>query len=220
MDKRGVLFLAGALCALPHAVAGAAPPADPAAAAAAVDGVWVRHERSFTYMGMTSHYSCDGLEYKLKWLLKLSGAREDAVVHGSCSDPMGGPSRISNARMTYFTLALPDSPAATPAADGKNLGHPAQEFKVAPPAPGVGAWKSVDLRAASHRNDIQEGDCELVEQFDRDVLQDFTIRNHESRFTCIPHQVSLNGIQSRFEVLAPLPKAPAQKGGTPKGGAG
>ena len=73
---------------------------------------------------------------------------------------------------------------------------------------------------AAHRNDIQDGDCELVEQFDRDLLQDFTIRNHESHFTCIPHQISLNGIQSRFEVLAPLPKVPAAKGAAAKGGAG
>ncbi len=216
MHKRSGVVLAGILCALPYAVADAAAPADPAT----VDGVWVRHERIFTYMGMTSHYSCDGLEYKLKWLLKLAGAREDAVVHGSCSDPMGGPSRISSARMTYYTLALPDSPAATQAADGRNLGHPAKELKVAPPAPGTGAWKAVDLRAAAHRNDIQDGDCELVEQFDRDLLQDFTIRNHESHFTCIPHQISLNGIQSRFEVLAPLPKVPAAKGAAAKGGAG
>jgi hypothetical protein len=182
-----------------------------------VDGVWVRHEHNFTYMGMTSHYSCDGLEYKLKWLLKLAGAREDAVVHGSCSDPMGGPSRISSARMTYYTLALPGSPAAA-GSDGKNPGHPAKELKVEPPVPGTGAWKAVDLRSASNRNDIQDGDCELVEQFDRELLQDFTIRNHESHFTCIPHQISLNGIQSRFEVLAPLPKSPPARGGAKKGG--
>ena len=216
MQKRSGVVLAGVLCVLPYVVAGAAAPADPTT----VDGVWVRHERNFTYMGMTSHYSCDGLEYKLKSLLKLAGAREDAVVHGSCSDPRGGPSSISSARLTYYTLALADSSAATQASDGRNLGHPAQALKVEPPTPGTGAWKAVDLRASSTRNDIQEGDCELIEQFDRELLQDFTIRKHDSHFTCIPHQISLNGIQSRFEVLAPLPKAPAGKGGTAKGGAG
>jgi len=216
MRKRNCRWLAGVLCAMPFAAAVAAPPAT----APPVDGVWVRHEHNFTYMGMTSHYSCDGLEYKLKWLLKLAGAREDAVVHGSCSDPRGGPSRMSSARMTYYTLALPGATPASDADDGKHLGHAAKELKVEPPVAGVGQWKTVDLSAASHRNDIQEGDCELVEQFDRELLQDFTVRNHDSHFTCIPHQISLNGIRSRFEVLAPLPKAPAVKGAATKGGGG
>lgn len=195
--------VAGLLCVLPLA----APAAEPAAGTP-VDGVWVRHERHFSYMGMTSHYSCDGLESKLKSLLRLVGARDDLVVRAGCSDPMGGPSRIATARMTYYTLALP---GAAPASDATgNLGHPAKPLKVEPPAPGVGQWKAVELRA-THLNDIQEGDCELVEQFDREILADFTVRNHESHFTCIPHQLSMNGIRSNFEVLAPLPKPAAAK---------
>jgi hypothetical protein len=202
MRNRVGMGLAASLCALPLVASAAAPAVD----STPVDGVWVRHDRQFSYIGVTSHYSCDGLEYKLKSLLRLSGARDDLVVHGSCSDPRGGPSQFATARMTYYSLALPGTPQPAAGETGKNLGHPPKDLKVEPPMAGVGHWKTVDLRA-THINDIQEGDCELVEQFDREILADFTTRNHDSHFTCIPHQMSLNGIQSHFEVLAPLPKA-------------
>lgn len=205
--------VAGLLCVLPL-TAPAAAPGEAAKVEAAkvegatVEGVWVRHDRQFSYMGVTSHYSCDGLEYKLKSLLRIVGARDDLVVRASCSDPMGGPSRIATAHMTYYTLALPGAAASGDATP--NVGHPAKPLKVEPPVPGVGQWKAVELRA-THLHDIQEGDCELVDQFDREILADFTVRNHESHFTCIPHQMSMNGIRSNFEVLAPLPKPAAPK---------
>jgi hypothetical protein len=202
MRNRNRFWLAGVLCAAPW-VAGAAPP-DPSP----VDGVWVRHERHFTYMGVTSLYSCDGLEDKLKTLLQLAGAREDLVVRGSCTEPRGGPSRMASAWLTYYALALPGSPQAT--ATHKNLGRAAKELKAEPPAPGAGQWKSVELKS-SNIGPIQDGDCELVEQFDHELLADFTTRNHESRFNCVPHQVSISGIRSRFEVLAPLPKVAKPK---------
>lgn len=204
MRIRAAGWLAGMLCAVP-VVAVAAPPAD----AAPVDGVWVRHERLFSYMGVTSHYSCDGLEDKLKSLLRLAGARDDFKVYASCTDPRGGPSRIATARMTYYTLALPGSPQAT--GTTKNLGHAPKELKAEPPAPGVGVWKSVEVEA-TNLGDIQPGDCELVEQFDHDVLPDFTTRNHDAHFTCIPHQMTLGGVRLHFEVLAPKPKPATPKG--------
>jgi len=214
MSAKNGLWLPVALLLAPL-VAGAAtaPATAPAAApdAAPVDAVWIKHERQFSYMGVTSRYSCDGLESKLKALLRLAGARDDLKVIGSCSNPSSGPSRMSSARMTYWTLALPGSPQATPpAASVKNLGHAAKELKVAePPVAGVGQWKQVELRA-DHGLDFQAGDCELIEQFDREALADFTIRNHASSFTCVPHQLTLGGVQMRFETLAPLPKAAAK----------
>lgn len=176
-----------------------------------VAAVWTRHERYLSYMGVTSYYSCSGLESKLKTLLLLAGARADLQVRASCSEASGGPSRISGARLTYYTLALPGSPQESPpAAPLKNLGHAAKALEAAPepPVPGAGAWKKVDL-GANRMRDMEPGDCELVEQFDRELLADFTIRNHSSHFTCVPHQQTQNGIQSTFEVLAPLPKAAA-----------
>jgi hypothetical protein len=48
--------LRAALLVLAPLVAGAAL-AEPAADATPVDAVWVKHERNFTFMGFTSHYS-------------------------------------------------------------------------------------------------------------------------------------------------------------------
>lgn len=211
MSAKNGLWLAAALLSLTPVVAAAAE-TTPAADASPVDAVWVRHERMFSFMGFTSHYSCDGLESKLKTLLRLAGARDDLKVYGSCSEPRGGPSRISTARMTYWTLALPGSPqAAPPAADTRNLAHAPKELQAADaPVAAVGQWKKVEVHAGRTR-DVEGGDCELVEQFDREVLADFTVRNRASRYSCVPHQISLNGIQMNFEVLAPLPKAAAPK---------
>ncbi len=206
MRRRDVGGLAGVLCAVSIAASAAVTAQDPTP----VEGVWVRHERNFVYMGVTSHYSCDGLEGKLKYLLRLAGAREDLSVRSFCSEPHGGPSRMASARLAYYTLVPADSPQASAVPDGKSSGQAAKPLKVEPPTPGVGQWKTVELSGSRNR-ELQPGDCEVVEQFDRELLADFATRNHTSRFSCIPHQESLNGIQSHFEVLAPLPKAPVSK---------
>jgi hypothetical protein len=185
-----------------------------AAADAPVEGTWQKHEYVLSYAGFTSHYSCDGLEDKLRLLLKEAGARPGAQVSATCSDFRGGPSRIATARMTFYTLApgVPGStPAATPAAPARQLGRDAPVLKkTAEPERGVGAWKSVDWHAGSPR-ELDLGDCELVEQFAREILPLFTTRNIEDRMSCVPHQLTLGSVQLKFGVLAALPEAERPK---------
>lgn len=177
-------------------------------------GVWLKHEYQLTYMGFTSHYSCDGLADKLTLLLKAAGARPDARVDGFGCDRAVGPSRISSARLTFHTLApesaVPRPKPAPPTAPARQLGKDAPKLKVgdAPPEPGVGAWKSVEITAGRPYY-VDPGDCELVDQFSREVLPKFTTRNVESRISCVPHELSVGQIYLKFEVLAPLP--PAEK---------
>jgi hypothetical protein len=166
----------------------------PLAAAAAPDevpaaGIWQPHEYTFSYAGFTSHYSCDGIADKLKQLLRAAGAREDLTVRGSCSDPLGGPSRIAVARVSFHTLA--PAVAGTPPPAGA--------------AAAPGAWKVVEFRDREP-SWVESGDCELIEQFDRELLPLFATRDRHSRMTCVPHTVQLGAISLRFEVFAPLPK--------------
>ena len=115
-----------------------------AASEAPQTGQWQPHELEFTYVGFTSHYSCDGLADKLALLLKVAGARADAkAVGGGCDHVLGGPSRVAHARLNFHTLA-PAAPAETPKLPppaGRELGKPAPALKPAAtaPEPGVGA---------------------------------------------------------------------------------
>jgi hypothetical protein len=158
---------------------------------APLSAYWVRHAHELNYVGYTAHYSCDGLRDTLKQLLRAAGARDDVKVVMACSNPIQGPSRIASATVTFYTLALaPPAPAAT--------GSPA-----AVPAPG--AWKRVEWRAA-HPVWLGEGDCELIEHFDRELLPLFTTRNRVSHLECVPHETVVGGLSLAFESLAPLPR--------------
>lgn len=164
------------------------------AAAAPVAASWQKHDFSFNYMGFTTHYSCDGLDEKLRLLLRRAGARPDVKIRSLCTAPMGGPQRITTAELTFYTLRPAGAGAAVAA--GKQTGTSAVS----------GAWKTVKFRAGAPW-EIGGGDCELVEQFAHDILPMFTTRAVDNQMTCVPHQVNALGIDLQFEVLAPLPQA-------------
>lgn len=173
-----------------------------AAEEAPLPGVWRSHEYVFSHAGFTSSYSCDGIKQKVRLLLLAAGARDDLEVAGSCSDPIGGPSRIATARVTFRTLAPEQGAAAPPVAPERPAGAKA----AAAPERGVGAWKTVEFRAG-RPSWLGSGDCELVEQFDRELLPFFATRNREAHMTCTPHEYALGAISLRFETFAPLPTA-------------
>lgn len=145
-----------------------------------VDASWQRHELDFTYTGFTSKYSCEGLEQKLKLLLKLAGARPDGDVRVVCTSAIGGPQLNSTVLLKFNTLA--------PVAGDK--------------AAITAAWKDISWHAGSPRG-LEAGDCELVDDFARRILPLFTTRGVENRMTCTPHDVDPAGFDLAFTVLAP-----------------
>jgi hypothetical protein len=154
-----------------------------AAQQATLDASWQKHEIHFTYMGFTSSYSCDGLEHKVKVLLRLAGARTDGNVRVVCTSAVSEPQRSSTVLLAFHALV--------PAAAGVN-------------AATLGVWKDVAWRAGSPR-DLEAGDCELVDAFARRILPLFTTRNIDNRMTCIPKEVNPTGFDLRFTVLAAAP---------------
>jgi hypothetical protein len=152
-----------------------------------VEGTWQKHEHTFSFSGFTTHYSCVGLESKLKTLLGLAGARPGYRVAGTCADAPGAPTRIQVVRLSFYTLA----PAAGTA-------------QAAQAEAGVGAWRTVNWGPLPSR-DVDAGDCELVEQFAHDILPMFTTRDLESHMNCQPNEANLSGIRLRFSVLGPAP---------------
>jgi hypothetical protein len=169
-------------------------------ASAREPGSWQKHDYSFTFMGFTSTYSCDGLADKIKLLLIAAGARKDVKSQpGACASGFGRPDKFARADLSFYTLAPLSSAAAS---DGK---------------PVDGTWRPVAIAQRSPR-ELQAGDCELVEQFRSNVLPMFTTRSVENHTTCIPHQDSGSVINLRFESFAAVarssPAAPAKSGGT------
>jgi hypothetical protein len=170
------------------------------AASAPEPGNWQKHEYSFTFMGFTSTYSCDGLADKIKLLLIAAGARHDVKSQpGACASGFGRPDKFARAELSFYTLAPLGGAAAS---DGK---------------PVDGSWRPVAITDRSPR-ELQTGDCELVEQFRNNVLPMFTTRSVENHTTCIPHQDSGSVINLRFESFAAVPRgspaASAKPGGT------
>jgi len=172
----------------------------PAAGSGGETAVWTPKELRFTYMGFTSHYSCDGLRDKISSTLLKFGARKDLVVNEiSCGAGMGRPSPFPavSIKMNVLTPAPdktdPNAPAATPTVTTH--------------------WKLVDLAASRDPLDVA-GDCELIEQIKQRILPLFTARDVEYKSSCVPNQLQLGSTQLKAQFLvadAPAPKAAASQ---------
>ncbi|HEY5019947.1 MAG TPA: hypothetical protein VII17_02910 [Steroidobacteraceae bacterium] len=147
-------------------------------------GSWQTQKSELDYMGFTTTYSCEGLQSKLELLLRKLGARSDAKVETfGCDRGYGVPSRFARARLNFAALQ--------PAADGADPAVP-------------GSWRRIEF-APNRPFGLQDGDCELIEQFRDKVLPLFATRTLENRSHCVPHQASTFSLQ--FQVFAPLPAA-------------
>lgn len=165
---------------------------DRSASGPVVAGTWEHHHARFTYFGITSLYSCDGLESDIRALLLHLGARKDATVRANgCPRGSSVPSRSAIVDLDFYSLA--------PSAD-------------------VNAANSVQARwipvvvDSTHPNSMGHGDCELIDEM-KDVLsKNFSLRDLSYRTTCVPHQVGIDDFSVRAEVLKALPAAVAAKG--------
>jgi hypothetical protein len=164
-------------------------------------GVWQDHQIELVYMGFTSHYSCDGLQSKLELLLRQLGARADAKVTAyGCDRGFGTPSPFPRATLKFATLQPIDGDGGSGAA--------AAAAATAPPSTVAGSWRAVQL--APHRPfDLEDGDCELMEQFRDKVLPLFATRDQQLKLTCVPHQ-DIGPFSVQLQVFA-LPPQPASK---------
>lgn len=181
--------MALALACLPLAADAASPDSKEVVAS------WNKHEIEFTYMGFTTRYSCDGLRDKMKLLLKNAGARPDfKVMTRACTDMPGRVEPFPRVRMVFYTPLVPGP-------DATEVGEPV-----------LARWRPVRF-TRNQPSDLEQGDCELVEQFRDRVLPAFTTRNVASDIRCIPHQLSGSSFTLSYEVLEglPDPNAPKQR---------
>ena len=161
----------------------------PASASASADepAVWVPKEVIFNYREFTTRYSCDGLQERVKALLRSLGAGSDMQVSGFGCTRLAGPDPLANVRIKINVL------------------QPAQgqaEHTVA------AHWQTVNLPPES--DPIQRAaDCELVQQFRQLVLPLFTARDVVGNTTCEPRTIVPGSTGLKVQVLVADSAAPA-----------
>ena len=172
------LALAGEVLAEPPV------PGNPAQSPAPAWAVWTPKELRFTYMGFTSHYSCDGLADKMRSILLQLGARPDLRIREiPCSGSLGRPTEFPGVTVNMNVLVPWDATSAN-----------------ATVTPVPAHWKTVEL--STDRDPLREaGDCELIEQVKAHVLPLFSARNVDYRSTCVPNQLQIGGTRLKSEVL-------------------
>lgn len=156
--------------------------------------VWKQYKLDFHYFGRTSRYSCDGMRDKVRALLLEMGVRKDM--------------RLSTYGCEIGRIEL----------RGMNPGLSIQ-FS-APVAPGTAGaedkpfdarYAAFDFHQDAFRN-LNIGDCELVEEFAKQVLPLLSVRNLKQDITCVPYQQSGGSYRVSGEVLRAIaPPEAAQR---------
>jgi hypothetical protein len=169
------------------AVGNAATPAAESAAAPGdvVNGSWQHHQVTFSYYGITSLFTCDGLEDHVRQILLHLGARKDVKVRASgCPGPYNSPSRSAWVHTDFYTLA----PAA--GADASSTVK--------------ARWTPVEM-TPRRPYFMGDGDCELIQAMKDLITKNFTLRDVEYRANCVPHELWIDSYAVKGEALRALP---------------
>jgi hypothetical protein len=185
-----------------------------------VKAVWVEHKQFFTYFGDTTYYSCHGLRDKVRYILEQAGAR-DLAVTASCMEAAGhGVEAMPGVRIkAYFAReATPEllQQIADSAAERELIARVRGRSDLADDASAqfAAAWHRVEFEGG-RRGRIANGDCELLEQLARQVLEPAGIRvSGDTRLGCVRHGVPIRAVRLVLETLQPVrppdaPPAPA-----------
>lgn len=155
----------------------------PAPAGSTVPAVWKQTKIDFHYFGRTSRYSCDGLRDKVRALLLDMGVRTDMRL------------RTTGCEIGRISLV------------GIN---PGLTIEFSAPSPQADAGDTFDARYVpfnfhqdAFRN-LNIGDCELVEEFVRQVIPKLAVRNLQRDISCVPYQQSSGSYRVSGEVLKPV----------------
>lgn len=151
-----------------------------------VTAKWQAYQIRFNYSGFTTNYTCDGIEYKVKRLLLALGARDDVRVEASCTSFLRETQRFHKLLLAF---ALPVE------ADESDITEETFAAK----------WERVQLRRNRPR-ELEPGDCELVEQFNRQVLRKINAKEIVDKNRCIPNRHLFNSPNLSMTLLIRQPE--------------
>src|SRR6185437_3745960 len=129
---------------------------------------WQHHQELIDYYGVTSSYTCTGIEDKMRQLLLYLGARSDLKVKPMCTSQFGAMRQVF-VRVEFDSLA-----PATEGTAGAVAGH----------------WVPIDI-SPSDPLFRDRADCELFQNLKNLITKDFTVRDLQYRTTCTPNQTTL-----------------------------
>lgn len=178
--------------------AAAQPSGAPPAPATAQPARWVQKKINFSYLGFTTHYSCEGLTDKVREILLELGARKSSLdVHEfGCTVRLGAPAPFPSVAGTFEVLepVSPESGAGSAGSGAVVAAH----------------WQPVNVRF-DHAGLDMDGQCELLEQVKSHIVPLVTARNVQYKSTCVPYELTPGGTSLRLEVLVP-DVSPARRG--------
>jgi hypothetical protein len=152
-----------------------------------VAGAWQHHTVKVSYFGITSLYTCSGLEDHVRDILLHFGARKDAKVRASgCARGPDSPSPTAWIDADFYTLA----PATDSAAPDTVKAYWTQR-EMGPKRPSF----------------MDDGDCELVDQMKDTISKSFALKDLKYQTDCFPHQIMINGFHVKADALIAVPEA-------------
>jgi hypothetical protein len=155
-----------------------------------IPAVWKEQHLSFFYMGRTSRYSCDGLRDKVRAMLLDLGARRDLSITAQGCEDTAARVRLASpgpGLTIVFSSPVPPDAAAKPLHAGDLSAVDAR-------------FEAFSITSDAFRN-MEIADCELVEEFARQVLPKLATRNLKQDITCVPFQQSGGRFLVRGEIL-------------------
>jgi hypothetical protein len=158
----------------------------------AVTGAWQHHQVTFNYFGLTSLYTCSGLENHVRQILVHLGARKDLHVSATgCPGPDNAPSRTAWVRADFYTLAPAPDAAGSDAVRAQ--------------------WTTLEV-VPLRPSFMGDGDCELIDQMKDLITKNFSLRDVEYRAHCIPNEQYMNSYAVRGQALRAAPTPNPVKG--------
>lgn len=176
-----------------------------------VEAFWNDYELDFSFMGISTFYSCEGLRDKVKFILSELGARDDLRVTARGCEIGGGVARFPRARIK---VALPM--AATTEniaelekdADKRELVARVRGERYVDPGEAAARFpatlETVRISSRDMRR-IENGDCELLEQVERSLLPKLNLTPVDSNLSCVPGQARIGEIWLDVRMLKKMP---------------
>ena len=155
--------------------------------------VWRAQSVAFSYPGRTVRYSCEGLREKLRAVLLELGARRDLSIGAEGCDH----------RAPRLTLEF--STPVTP--------QPEMKARDTADLAAVDARYELFLLTSDALHNFGPADCELIDEFTRQVLPRLATRGVDAKILCVPYQQSGSHYAVRGEILRALPGAARRSGG-------
>jgi hypothetical protein len=152
-----------------------------------VAGTWEHHQANFTYFGITSLYSCSGLETNIRQLLQHLGARKDVKVNArGCPYGYDTPGHNAIVDLDFYTLSPSGDANATNTVQAR--------------------WTPVVV-SATQPYFMGHGDCELIQEMKDIISNNFSFRDLNYRTDCVPHEVNIDDFGIKAQTLKALPAA-------------